>query len=403
MDRPLTTQEAWEAVRQYGSKRAAARALGIPWGTFWEYLQESEPEDPEVVEQNVHLAKRLQASQDRQRVERKAFREYARVENAVSAYANELAAILREHQFNDPPPPGAGPSPICGIFQLSDLHLNECVDLPHNQFNWEIASKRLKKYVDEARDYFKAKGVGKVMVAMTADLLNSDRRLDELLANANNRAKASVLALDLLAQVIRDLHRDFEVVVAGVSGNESRMTKDVGWHPEVASDNYDWQIYEMLRMLLEGEGIHFVEPRDPSEVVVSVGGANVLLLHGHGKIGNDVSRSVQQIKGQYAARNIHIDMVLYGHVHEARIADHYARSSSLVGANDYSEKALNLIGQASQNIYIVREGGQFDGIKVSLQNTEGIEGYPITKRLEAYNSKAQEKGESGEAILRVVI
>ena len=80
----------------------------------------------------------------------------------------------------------------------------------------------------------------------------------------------------------------------------------------------------------------------------------------------------------------------------------YARSSSLVGANDYSEKALNLSGRASQNLYIFYKNGNRDGIKVDLQYVDN-KGYNIDKSLEAYNPKSQEKLSQKTTILEIKI
>jgi hypothetical protein len=50
--------------------------------------------DRELLQFNVRLAKRQQALADTNRIERKAFREHARIENAAAAYCRELAALL---------------------------------------------------------------------------------------------------------------------------------------------------------------------------------------------------------------------------------------------------------------------------------------------------------------------
>jgi hypothetical protein len=94
--------------------------------------------------------------------------------------------------------------------------------------------------------------------------------------------------------------------------------------------------------------------------------------------------------------------MIFGHVHSARIGDGYARSSSLVGSNDYAEKALNLSGRASQNCYIFYDDGNRDGIKIDLQNTKGV-GYNIDKSLEAYNAKSAKKAKEKKTIFEIVI
>ena len=73
----------------------------------------------------------------------------------------------------------------------------------------------------------------------------------------------------------------------------------------------------------------------------------------------------------------------------------------MVGANDYSEKALNLAGRASQNCYIFYNNGNRDGIKVDLQNYS--KGYDIEKSLEAYNAKSSDKLSKGTTIFKVVV
>ena len=55
--------------------------------------------DRELLHFNVRLAKSRQALADTNRLERKAFREHARVENAVAAYTRELCSLLDERGF----------------------------------------------------------------------------------------------------------------------------------------------------------------------------------------------------------------------------------------------------------------------------------------------------------------
>ena len=105
--------------------------------------------------------------------------------------------------------------------------------------------------------------------------------------------------------------------------------------------------------------------------------------------------------GRYKARGVDIDYVIFGHVHSARVGDNFSRSSSMVGANDYSEKALNLAGRASQNCYIFYENGNRDGIKIDLQNY--TKGYNIEESLESYNAKSHDKIKSGTTIFKVVV
>lgn len=403
-------QEAYDLVSVYGTSYAASLKSGIPQGTLANRYKIAVAEGyqssvHESIIAAVQLGKQKQRLQDVQRIERKGFREHARIENAVSDYASEIAKLLKRHRFTDVPEkstivPKIGKAG--GILHLSDNHLNERVSLPNNEFDWEIAGKRLKKHAERCKVLCRAYGINSLLVAMTGDLLNSDRRLDELMSNAGNRAKASVLAVDMYRQMILDLSQDLDVTVAAISGNESRIPHDVGWSPEVASDNYDFTIYEMLRLMLDNK-VKFVTPSDPSQLVVQIGNQHVLMIHGHGAIGKDCQKSIQSLKGLWLAKGVKVDMVIWGHVHEAKISDWYARSSSLVGSNTYAEGSLGLVGRASQNFYVLHETGGFDGIKIDLQNTDGVVGYKSRKSLEVYNTKSADKCHHSETIFKVVI
>lgn len=363
-----------------------------------------EIEDLEIVTANVKLAKQKQQYQDSNRIERKAFREYARLENALSAYNEELIKAVTKFPFKSERHQSNSLSKGAGMLHLSDLHFNEIVELAFNKYDFEEAGKRLKLLVDEARVYLKAFNIKNVLIAMTGDLLNSDRRLDEYLNNATNRANATILAVHILKQVIEDLAEDFNITLAFVTGNESRVKEEPGWSNMVATDNYDSTIFNMLRYIfVRDKRVEFISG-DPTELVVNVAGQNILLLHGHSQqIQKDVESSVQKVIGKYATRNIIIRYVLFGHMHSARLGEYYARSSSTVGSNDYSDKGLQMAGRASQNLYIVRENGNIDAVKIDLQETSSIKGYNIIEELEAYNAKSAKKLHTLETIIRIAV
>ena len=237
-------------------------------------------------------------------------------------------------------------------------------------------------------------------MVQSGDLLNSDRRLDELLQMATNRTKATFLAVDIFQQIILHLNESFNVSVVSVTGNESRVKKDYGWVDLIATDNYDYTIFQTLKYLFKGSEITFIEG-DPMEKVVNVAGQNLLIIHGHGGIKTGIEKSINQMIGRYRMRGTKIDYIIFGHIHSARIGDLYSRSSSMVGANDYSEKALNLSGRASQNCYIFYENGNRDGIKIDLQNYG--EGYDIDDSLAEYNPKSHDKLNQGTTIFKVVV
>lgn len=401
-------QEIRAALEQAGGNRKlAAEMLGHDERYMYRLIKKINEIDKELLTECVKSNKQKQKAQDLNRIGNKAFREHARIENAVSEYAKELVGIFKNYTFSDLKNNKRikSKNKSVVILHCTDQHLNERVSLPHNKYDWHVAAKRLKKLVERTKRVCKAEGITDLLIAFTGDLINSDRRLDELLANAGNRAKASVLAVNLYQQMLRDLRKDFNVTVASVCGNESRFGKDIGWESEIVSDSFDFTINEHLKLLFEKDKrVIFVQSDNPSECVVNVAGQNVLLVHGHSyQIKKDKQTSVQSMMGRWTARGVTINMVFWGHLHEASISDNYARGSSLVGPNDYSEGALGLLGRASQNLYIVHNTGGFDGLKIDLQNTDGVIGYDISEQLESYNTKSANKCKAADTIHRIVI
>ena len=333
--------------------------------------------DKEIVEENIKLAKQKQRAQDLNRIANKSFREYAREENALVEYNKELIKVLKENSLDVKLTKHKTKKGSVVLVQIADTHFNELVDMESNQYDFKIASQRLQKFAYYVKEYAKLHKATSFLVAITGDLINSDRRLDEKLSMATNRAKATFLGVHLLKNFILDLQEFADVKVCCVTGNESRVNQELGWVDLCASDNYDFTIFEMLRLLLPK--IEFLRGDNALEMVISINGNNVLVIHGH-QLGRMTSNDVGKVVSKYAHKGIIIDFIICGHLHETMIRDSIARSASLVGSNAYSEKALNLSGKAAQNIYIFTNDGRQD-VRIDLQETDGWDGYNIDEEL----------------------
>lgn len=297
---------------------------------------------------------------------------------------NNLTELTKIHK---------GISDYVGVVQLSDLHFNELIyDIDQNRFDFEVASKRIRKLITRAIMFFKSHYIKDVALFLTGDLLNSDRRLDEITSASDNRSRAIFLAVDILQQAILDLNSEFNIVVASVTGNESRVGQFVNWTNLLASDSYDIVIHNMLSYLFrDSEGVRFIDIRNPLECVVNVNGSNFLLVHGHGHKGlsrtQNIEIEVEKIKSRYSTKGVPIRYVVCGHIHQAYVSDLFSRSGGLPGNNAYSERGLNLQGRSSQNIYIVDNKGSIDGIKIDLQDIDDWDGYEFDNKLQSYHNK----------------
>lgn len=343
-----------------------------------------------MTKQSLSLEMRNQRLRDQQRVERKIRGEFRYV-SALSEYASELAKVIEGRGLYKTLTHRAFNPSAQGIIQVSDAHFNELINLFHNKYDFRIGAQRLKKFALETKRLFGAYNIKKVLVAFTGDLINSDRRLDELLNMATNRARATVMASILLEQFIMDLNKSFNIDVTYVSGNESRIQQEVGHSDISVSDNYDTMIFEILRMMYrKAKGIKFLN-NSIQEHVIKILNKNILIMHGQTIKNGNVSTQIQKIKSKWSDHiGEKIDYVIWGHYHAAQITDLHARSGSLCGGNDYSDVGLQLSTRASQNLYVIRKDG-INSFKVDLQDTTGITGYTIEQDLEAYNIKSYEK------------
>ena len=353
--------------------------------------------DKEIIQHNILLQKRSQKQADLNRIKNKSFREYSRLENALVEYNKALIDLLKRESLKTSIKQHTSKGKQAIIVQIADTHFNELVDLKNNKYDFEVASKRLQKFAHHIKEYAKFYIVSEIFIAITGDLINSDRRLDEKLSMSTNRAKATFLGVHLLKHFILDLNSVANISIGCVSGNESRAY-ELGWVDMVATDNYDFTIFEMLRLLLPD--INFISSGG-LELVVEVNGHNVLLIHGH-QLGNMNNDKIAKVMSKYVRNGIILDFMMCGHLHETKITDLYARSSSLVGANAYSENSLLLSSRAAQNIYIMKDKERHD-IRIDLQNTKEFYGYPINKELSSYNAKSLDKTFKKQTIFKIVI
>lgn len=358
---------------------------------YKDYKEAEAPVDENEKEEFfLTLQRQKQNLQDTNRIERATIRKKNRIDNdlialntdlieTIEKYHPKLKLIIHKESKDD----------NYGVLCLSDLHFNEIVDLPENKYDFKIAAKRLHKFVIEATKIFKASNVTNVLVSGLGDFCNSTRRLTEMINKSTNLSKAMYLGAFIIEQLIIDLNNNFNVSYTFVSGNESRIDDEQDYCEMMLSHSWDWNISSLLKVMFRDTNVEFLDgPID--EKVVQVNNNNILFLHGNQIGRGDICKKVQQIKGKYADKGIIINFLVFGHIHESMIADLYARSSSLVGANSYSDSGLQLSSRASQIILIVKKDG-IDAMKIDLQNVEGIEGYDIVEELEAYDAKSLEK------------
>lgn len=406
----LNKQEILELIEQNGNRFLASQVAGVPKSTFYRWCDEYgisgsgvEECDAELVESNIKYKQETQKQRDLNRVANKTFREQARFDNATEALNQALINKINLINKSEAVKTKVikRPDGNFGVVWLNDTHFGEGVDLDNNQYNWDVAGKRLKKFIDSSTQEFKNHNVKRVLFALGGDLINSDRRLDELLCNVDNRAAILIGAVNLINQAINDLKVNFFVSVLSVWGNESRRLPEIGFATPLASDNYDHTIYNMLRLNCAGHlNVEFLG--EGLEILAEYGGVNLFFTHGH-TYGNELEKAVAKIRAKYSAQGLTIDYLFSGHVHSSYLGPDFCRGGSLTGNNAYNFNALHINGRATQNAVVFFSKNNRIAYCFDLQETDGIGGYKIPEILHQYHTKSKAKTGSETTILKIVV
>jgi len=290
---------------------------------------------------------------DLSRIDRKLYRSEARFTNAIEATFEEMYKRLGVTNLPRPafvPPTATQP---VGVITLSDLHFGEVINLKHNKFNLEIAKERLDKYLYECIKLFQAHKVKYISVVFLGDIINSDRRPDELLTNAQTNAESLVDAFQYFTDAIEKLYTMFHIVsIESVVGNESRLDKDLSVIDKLLINNFDYIFHQMLKRYFQGIiPMENITREDAIEKVVTHNGYNLLLTHGF--IGKRNGQPYELLKSA-KDRNPEIDGIVCGHIHSPLVSLNFARNGGLPGANAYSLRTLGIPYEApSQNVHII--------------------------------------------------
>lgn len=310
-------------------------------------------EEEIISREMVVLKKQLQSYQDKLRIARKAIREQNRTETIQESFVDDVEAILLHKKFYFDSKVKHIECEREMLIQLSDLHFGKVVNLEHNKYNLTIAKERMLKYANSIIEYGKIFKVKNVAIAITGDIFNLDTHMDSLLTNSDNRANCFVGGFDIMIAFLHKISSCFNVRVQGVLGNESRVrtTEYNSNVNKIASNNFDTLLFKILKRVCHG--VEFIGDGDKLHDIVNVKGKNIAICHGdkfkHTKdeIYKFKARMMEQSKEQ-------IDFVIFGHIHSTYITPTFARSGSLVGADEYAYNGLNISESvASQNIYII--------------------------------------------------
>lgn len=252
-------------------------------------------------------------------------------------------------------PPAAAPQAETIVLFLSDLHWGERIALEAmdglNSYDLAIARARLARWFatvgDLATRHWSGPAPARLILILGGDLVSGEIHAE--LAKTND-AKALPATRDLASHLTGGILALRErlacpIDIVSLAGNHGRATLKPE-SKEAAETSYDNLVSDFLEMGLRGRlGITFYVPSSV-DALFSVYGWRVLATHGdrigsrggQGFIGPaaTAARGMKRISMDYAARGVHLDLVLMGHFHTPLQLEEGFVNGCLAGPSEYS-------------------------------------------------------------------
>jgi hypothetical protein len=349
-----------EAVQRVG-QRAAAEELGIPYATIRSRLRRASEAAMEQSAPVIEPAPVLEPALERRLRDKLA---QAIKERDAALKAQNLAEDLRSSVFGLTNPPlepvtfGATTAQADRetiVVFLSDTHWGESISLAAmdglNSYTPEIARSRLKRtfqgIISLATTHWSGPKPERLILILGGDMITGEIHAE--LAKTNH-LKAIPAVRDLVAHLeagIRLLleHLECPIDIISLAGNHGRSTMKPE-AKETVETSYDTLVSDFLSMMLANEPrVNFFVP--PSiDALFSVYGWRIVATHGD-RIGSrggagfigpaaTAARGMKRITMDYAARGVHLDLILIGHFHTALQLEEGFVNGCLIGPSEYS-------------------------------------------------------------------
>lgn len=246
------------------------------------------------------------------------------------------------------------------IVHITDWHVGyKIINCKGNSFNWDIANKRIDKFIDEVHKYVKLYKINKIYVVNTGDTIEHNYiRKNQSQFCEFSQSEQINKAIELIYRFLVALcGMNCNVVYTSISGNHDRSNGDN--KANLQGDNADIIIARQLYKYNEISGnkrLTIIE-NEPlaDEIILEVNGTKHKFIHGDGKFkdGDKLIKSEMSMdddsyslwRGHYHNFNIHSE----------NNGRYIISTGCLSGYNDYSVN-FGCTTWASQTIGIIGDG-----------------------------------------------
>ena len=323
---------------------------------------------PEFEEQTQKIKQDLYIQAVKTRDERNAFRRTLRDEARIQVIKDMMVEAIKE--LKDLPEVKASKKRVDSdkeaVLLFSDLHIGAVVDSFYNQYNVEIARRRVQKLIDYTIDYCKTNNVSRLNVLNLGDLVHGIIHLTGRIENEQDVITQTMTAAEIMADALNQLQAAApEVYYRSCSDNHGRVTANVKEHIEV--ENFGRLIDFYLKARLQDTNIIWGEDNLDIDIGMFklLNGKHLAFVHGHRD--KDLARSIMGIS---SASNTKIDYLCLGHYHSSGFKSIQGTlvyiNASIMGADSYAS-SVRLYGPAAQTLLIFDNENTFN-ININLDN-----------------------------------
>lgn len=254
------------------------------------------------------------------------------------------------------------------IVAMSDWHIG----LKTEEFDFEVANKRIREYAQNVSHYAKIFNVNTVNVAGIGDLINgSYMRRNQLAENEFSFSEQISKATEIVFTFLQLLSTELNVVYVGsIIGNHSRMSsgaRDNAQEGDSGENIIDETIMNYIKLSNNKRLTADNKKINNRELSLELNGVKLKGVHGDNIKKNDKDKVGDSI----SVDGVMYDALMYGHFHhtsyvEENLGRYAIGMGCLQGATEFSKK-IGFNTNPSQTI-IVLEGQRITPIKINFEN-----------------------------------
>lgn len=251
------------------------------------------------------------------------------LEQSVKQYEPVPATKVKDIKSND--------KKVEACLMLSDWHIGSEFDTFIETFNMDIAKQRINYLKKSTKEYCQLHNVQTLYIEMLGDFVSGIIHIGNRLAQCENIVDQTVLASELLGDLIYDLSSLVpEIKLVYCVGNHGRVNADV--KESIAEENFEYLIkYYLTVKLNKIENIEWLENEVTKEMCIYTldNGKTIASVHGHREKRSTYQHAVKNITD--FSEQFRVDEVHMGHFHNHQVINNVIVNGSLMGCDTYAQ------------------------------------------------------------------